>query len=122
MAAPTPDGRQIAFTTGQGGDLSGGYTNDPNWVGIEKETIGQNNPVRVAGDGTYGPRFSPDGRSLAYWQESANASRVVVAKTDGAGARTVWSSTRRHANLAELDWSPDASHLVIQRPGQGPGL
>ncbi len=64
-------------------------------------------------DGT--PRFSPDGRWLAFLRRTApgSAPQVAVLPVDGGDARLV---TEEPDGVVDLEWRPDSTGLVIVRP------
>jgi serine/threonine-protein kinase len=120
MPSPSPDGKRFAYSARAGGTAySGGVGVGP---GLEIQTFGAQQAQRVAGKDAFAPRFSPDGRWLAYWQEQRHGSAVIVAHADGSNPQTIWTSRRRLGDLPGLDWSPDATRIVIQQPGQGGGV
>lgn len=73
------------------------------------------------------PRFSPDGRRLAYVSDATGWWNVWVADRDGRGARPVLEEPRDHAEPAwgpgqrSFAWSPDGTHLALNRNEAGFG-
>lgn len=75
--------------------------------GIPDLPIGNAEPVT--------PRWSPDGRRLAYLRRDDGATRVWIAQADGTGARAV---SRLGVDAREVRWSDDGRSLVVTtRPG-----
>jgi TolB protein len=67
------------------------------------------------------PRWSPDGRRLAFAATSAagGGSRIYVVASDGSGLRAL-TSPPRGANDSDPDWSPDGTHIVFDRRTPSP--
>jgi eukaryotic-like serine/threonine-protein kinase len=99
----SPDGQRIAFRSDRGG---GGI--------FVVSTFGGENERLIAPEGRT-PRFSPDGRSLAYWvgglgADFAGGSRVYVIPSDGGITKPV--ATDLVAARYPV-WSPDGSRLLV---------
>lgn len=58
------------------------------------------------------PRFSPDGKSLAWLERDDEATQLVVAKTGSKRGRRVTSGEE---SVSDYDWSPDGTSLVFAR-------
>jgi Protein kinase domain/WD40-like Beta Propeller Repeat len=119
MPAISRDRTRLVYAAG--GGQSGYSAGVGRGQGLQLQTLPSGQPQLIAGRTAFGPRFSPDGRRLAYWLGRPHGSAVVVARADGSRPRAVWTSRQRLGDLPSLDWSPDASRLVIQKPGQGGG-
>ena len=79
--------------------------------GIPDLPIGNAKPVT--------PRWSPDGRMLAYLRRDQGLTRVWIARADGTGARTV---SRLDVDARDVRWSDDGRSLVVTaRPGIAAG-
>ena len=63
------------------------------------------------------PRFSPDGRWLAFLSDESGRDEVYIQPFPGPGPRTVVST----AGGREPVWSPDGTELYYREPGR-PGL
>lgn len=56
------------------------------------------------------PRFSPDGRHLAFLSKRSGQSQVWLMPTDGGEAR---ACTRIEGGVKEFIWHPDSKHLIL---------
>ena len=65
-----------------------------------------------ADDDCSAPKFSPDGRRLAYLSDAGEATQIWVAKTGEGRGRAV--TTARQA-IGEFDWSPDGTRIVFEQ-------
>ena len=118
MAAPSPDGQQITFS-GEIGQNSaeGGVSNH-----ISVGTLGETQSHVIASGQVTAPRWSPKGDEIAYWSDLTHGSAVTLTPPDGGSGHVIYTSPMPLGPLSQLDWSPDAENLVIQRPADGPGL
>jgi Tol biopolymer transport system component len=71
--------------------------------------------------GETGPRYSPDGRRIAYWSTRAGAEResVWVMDADGGNPSLLVESDRVNVHPR---WTPDGQHLVYVSRTRGRGL
>jgi eukaryotic-like serine/threonine-protein kinase len=99
MPAPSPDGKLLAF-----------------WLGGKQEDIaivskdGQN--FRKLTDDAYRdrfPRWSPDGKEIAFYSDRSGNYEVWAVRPDGGGLRPITHTGSRAAHMA---WSPDGNELV----------
>jgi Tol biopolymer transport system component len=100
--APSPDGRQLAFSA-----LDKVYVMA--WPG--------GTPRRVSSSevGEFGPVWAPDGRSLAWvtWHDTRGGS---IVRADGSGASWSTRTLTQHPGLyADLAWSPNGDRIVATR-------
>jgi eukaryotic-like serine/threonine-protein kinase len=65
-------------------------------------------------DVAFGPRISPDGRTLAFQAMIDNLTQVAVANPD-TGNWTLLTHDRTHGLVNEISWSPDGSKLYFDR-------
>ena len=100
----SPDGTQIAFRSDRGG---GGVYIIPALGGDAR---------LIAPDGRV-PKFSPDGRSLAFWTGGwlavrglGNVRRTYVIEANGGTARQVATDL---ASSGDAAWSPDGDSLLV---------
>ena len=118
MAAPSPDGQQITFSGKIGqNSAEGGVSNH-----ISVGTLGETQSHVIASGQVTAPRWSPKGDEIAYWSDLTHGSAVTLTPPDGGSGHVIYTSPMPLGPLSQLDWSPDAENLVIQRPADGPGL
>lgn len=93
-------------------DVGGEYILNVSDVrGIPDLPVGNAEPVT--------PRWSPDGRSVAYLRRDGGLTRVWLARADGSGARPV---SRLAIDARDVRWAEDGrSLLVTTRPGVAAG-
>ncbi len=76
--------------------------------------------VNLGGSGIpYGPRVSPDGRTVAFQTVVSDLSQVAV-MNPGSGNWTVLTHDRTRGILINLAWSPDSSKIYFDRVGDVP--
>jgi dipeptidyl aminopeptidase/acylaminoacyl peptidase len=71
-------------------------------------------PKRVCrvSDDCNDPKFSPDGKRLAYLSDAAGPAQLWIAKVkDGRGH----AITSTHGTIGDFDWSPDGTKLVFEQ-------
>jgi imidazolonepropionase-like amidohydrolase/Tol biopolymer transport system component len=76
---------------------------------------GAGSATRIAGGPAYHmqPRFSPDGRWVAYITDAAGGHNVWLMRPDGSEARQVTRETQRLVNSPA--WSPDGSTIYVRK-------
>lgn len=126
--AVSPNGRQIAFTCGPGGE----YGNVEDVCSIRPDGTHRRLLTRALKRGAepFDPDFSPSGRLIAFTLGPGTASDVFTMRADGSrlGALTNRSPSGRrtfprHTGYASPSFSPSGSSLVaLARPGAGPHL
>ncbi|MBV9883164.1 MAG: PD40 domain-containing protein [Sphingomonadaceae bacterium] len=96
----SPDGRTIAF------DLLGDIYTMP---------IAGGHPTRITSGLAFDmqPRFSPDGRQIAFTSDRGGGDNIWVMNTDGSGARQVTHETFRLLNAPT--WSPDGRYIAARK-------
>ncbi len=93
----SPDGREIAF------DLLGDLYTVP-------ITGGDARPLTSGIAWDMQPRYSPDGRSIAFTSDRGGGDNIWIMDRDGANPRQV--SKEKFRLLNQADWSPDGEYLV----------
>jgi imidazolonepropionase-like amidohydrolase/Tol biopolymer transport system component len=96
----SPDGRTIAF------DLLGD---------IYTMAIAGGRPTRITSGLAFDmqPRFSPDGRMIAFTSDRGGGDNIWVMNADGSGARAITRETFRLLNAPT--WSPDGRYIAARK-------
>ena len=102
----SPDGKQIVF------DLLGDLYLLP-ITGGEARRLTNGLPWDCQ------PRFSPDGKQIAFISDRNGSDNLWLVNVDGTGAKKVSDET--DDALGSPAWSPDGSYLVARRYGPYPG-
>jgi len=96
----SPDGQTIAF------DLLGDIYTMP---------ISGGRPTRISSGLAFDmqPRFSPDGRLIAFTSDRGGGDNIWVMNRDGSGARAITKETFRLLNAPT--WSPDGQYIAARK-------
>ncbi|HKR24926.1 MAG TPA: amidohydrolase, partial [Allosphingosinicella sp.] len=96
----SPDGRTIAF------DLLGDIYTMP---------ISGGRPTRISAGLAFDmqPRFSPDGRLIAFTSDRGGGDNIWVMNADGSGARAITRENFRLLNAPT--WSPDGQYIAARK-------
>ncbi len=129
--------REIDFVTEEGTWLSVDVSPDGRWVamdllghiyrvpteGGEAEVLTQESGVAV----NYHPRYSPDGRFIAFISDRKGQSNLWVMEADGSNPTAVFHNLGARASVPS--WTPDSEYIVVRRqatrfggPGGGTGI
>lgn len=117
--AISPDGEWVAYSVGTANVDEDAYTSDlfmVNWKGSTRIQL-----THTEESGEEHPRFSPDGRYLAF--VSARSDGNSESPDDPKGKNQVWLLNRAGGEAERLtdlpggvssfEWSPDSTHLVL---------
>lgn len=121
--------REIDFVTDEGTWLSLDVSPDGQWVamdllghiyrvpiqGGEAEVLTQESGVAV----NYHPRYSPDGRYIAFISDRKGQTNLWVMGADGSNPTPVFSDLGVRASIPS--WTPDSEYIVVRRASAGPG-
>ncbi|MGQ0648912.1 MAG: amidohydrolase family protein [Gemmatimonadaceae bacterium] len=121
--------REIDFVTREGTWMSSSVSPDGRWVvfdmlahiyrvpiaGGEAESLTQNSGVAV----NFHPRFSPDGRHIAFISDRRGQTNLWVMNADGSNPRPVFTSPTIRA--VEPTWSADGQYIIVRRSQVGGG-
>ena len=102
----SPDGKQLVF------DLLGDIYLLPTEGGEAK-------PIAAGMAWDCQPRFSPDGKKLAFTSDRSGNENIWIMETNGSNPRAVTKETKY--NFGSPIWSPDGNYIVARRYGEYPG-
>jgi dipeptidyl aminopeptidase/acylaminoacyl peptidase len=109
----SPDGERVAYVV-RGVDSEKNERQTSIWVA----PLDGKSPARRFTFGTkdHSPRWSPDGRFLAFVSDRGDKNQVMLAPLDGGESRTLTSAPH---GVNELAWSPDGSRVAyLERVGE----
>jgi dipeptidyl aminopeptidase/acylaminoacyl peptidase len=103
----SPDGKTLAYVI-ERADRSEDSFRHELWLA---DALGQN-ARRLCSQQTdcTEPRFSPDGKRVAYLSDANETQQLWVARVAGGGKRAVTSGD---VGVSEFDWAPDGKTLVV---------
>ncbi len=118
---PRADARKIAFETTEGTWMSVDVS--PNGQTIAFDLLGDIYAVPISGGAaraiTSGPafdshpRFSPDGKTIAFTSDRSGMENVWLMDADGKDPRAL--TTEKDAYVRSAVWTPDGSYLVARK-------
>ena len=99
----SPDGNQVAFVAGKGGD----------W-GIYTAVVGGDKPLRLTRNpGDRFPAWSPDSRQIAFYRYSDDGLALYTVPALGGTEHRVYQGPANTWREGGLDWSPDGETLAF---------
>ncbi len=115
--------REIDFSTQEGTKMSVDLSPDGRWVvfdllahiyrvpaaGGEAECLTRDSGIAL----NYGPRYSPDGRQIAFVSDRQGQNNVWVMNADGSSPRPVFADP--DACAEEPVWTPDGQYLIVRK-------
>jgi TolB protein len=103
----SPDGLKIAFSSF-----------DINYKGTLKicDDKGKNIKTVSSSGSSYNPKWSPDGKSLAFVSNKGGNFNLYICSSDGSGVRQL---TSEKGNVVEYDWSSDSQKIVFDNQTTG---
>jgi Tol biopolymer transport system component len=115
--------REIDFTTGEGTWMSVDISPDGRWIvfdllahvyrvpaeGGEAQCLTQTSGVAL----NFHPRYSPDGKQVAFISDRKGQNNLWLMDADGANPRPVF--TDREARAYEPAWTPDGQYIIVRR-------
>src|SRR5262245_30418624 len=106
----SPDGRDVAFTRSVADWKSGRRV-----LHIWRARVGGSEPVQLTsgGDGETSPRWSPDGKTIAFVAKRGDGAvaQIHLLPSDGGEARALSA----HATaVSDIAWAPDGSSLYFR--------
>jgi dipeptidyl aminopeptidase/acylaminoacyl peptidase len=103
----SPDGKALAYVIERADKKEDSFRHEL-WLA---DALGQNaRRVCPKQDDCTDPKFSPDGKRLAYLSDADDAARLWVARVAGGGKRAI---TEDKAAVSDFDWAPDGTKLVV---------
>jgi len=118
---PRPDARQIAFEASEGTWMSVDLS--PDGQTIVFDLLGDIYSVPVAGGPAqaltsgpafdWHPRFSPDGRTIAFTSDRGGIDNLWLMDADGRNPRAL--TTEKDAYVRSPAWTPDGNYLIARR-------
>jgi Tol biopolymer transport system component len=133
VTKPRGTTREIDFVTREGTWMSVDLSADGKWIvfdllghvyrvaaaGGEAECLTQSSGVAI----NFHPRFSPDGKTIAFVSDRSGQNNLWVMDADGSNPKAVLSN--KDVRVAEPAWTADGRFLLVRRadvrPGQGQG-
>ncbi len=102
----SPDDKKIAFSSF-----------DINYKGTLKvcDVNGKNVKVISSSGSSYNPKWSPDGKYLAFVSDKSGKFQIYISKSDGGSVRQLTSET---GNVIEYDWSGDSKKITFDSQGE----
>ncbi len=123
---PLKPTRSIEFDTQEGTWMSVDVSPDGEWIVFDllgdlyllPATGGEARPLTRGMAWDCQPRFSPDGRSIAFISDRSGNDNIWIMGRDGGKPRPVTEETK--FNLGSPAWSPDGQYLVARKYGEYP--
>ena len=119
----SPDGKRLVFVVNEGvrypEDMRSVYTVQSD--GSELAKVGEMGDVRIIGELTAAPSWSPDSERVAFPRFDNKEAIINTVRFDGSDLVKVWSSGSDENSFSvwQVIWTPDGSGLLFVYPGDG---
>ena len=119
----SPDGKRLVFVVNEGvrypEDMRSVYTVQSDGSGLAK--VGEMGNVRIGGEPTAAPSWSPDSERVAFPRFDNKEAIINTVRFDGSDLVKVWSSgpDENSFSVWQVIWTPDGSGLLFVYPGDG---
>jgi TolB protein len=107
----SPDGRHVAYAMAE--DTT---ARPPMRIMVANADGSNPRPLSPFGKGTEWPRWSPDGKQVAYFSGRSGNAEIYVVNADGTNERRLTDSPARDETPA---WSPDGKRIAFQSDRDG---
>jgi TolB protein len=114
----SPDGRRIAFVSNRDGNHDIFVVN-ADGGGLRNLTRSRRKRNRLEWWGPDGPRWSPDGREIAFRSDRDGNDEIYVVNADGTELRRLTHNSKSDGGPL---WSPDGRRILFWRSSQGYGF
>jgi len=122
--------REIEFDTSEGTWMSLSLSPDGKWIvfdllahiyripasGGKAECLTQNSGVAL----NYHPRYSPDGKSIAFISDRGGQDNLWLMDADGGHPRAVFDD--KDIRVRQPAWTPDGQYILVRRDSVASGL
>ncbi len=105
----TPDGSTIAYTIERADEKGDSFRREL-WT-ADAEGMHARRLCRPADDCT-DPKFSPDGKRLAYRSDATGGKQLWIARVGGGRGRAI---TESRETIGDFDWSADGTTIVFEK-------
>ncbi|HSE40385.1 MAG TPA: hypothetical protein VLH08_06420 [Acidobacteriota bacterium] len=121
----TPRGktRTIEFNTTEGTKMSVDVSPDGKWIafdllahiyrvpisGGDAQCLTQDSGIAI----NFAPRFSPDGKSIAFISDRKGQENLWIMDADGKNPRAVFTDS--NVCIVDPAWSPDSNYIVVRK-------
>ncbi len=123
VTQPRGETREIDFVTSEGTWMSVDVSRDGRWLvfdllahiyrvpiaGGEAQCLTQGSGIAV----NYHPRFSPDGRWIAFVSDRQGQQNLWIMEADGSNPRAVVVDDK--VRISQPAWTPDGEYIVVRR-------